>query len=85
MGDFYSKDGKYLNTDGINDGKVYIVKDQAWGDKIKKDRQSGKNATLDLDKVERFMDENCDDLFLTDDIIKKISSAENLSSDGNEH
>ena len=85
MGDFYSKDGTYLNTDGKNDGKVYIVKDQAWGTKIKNDRLSGKNATLDLDKVERFMDENGDDLFLTDDIIKKISSAENLSRDGNEH
>ena len=85
MGDFYSNDGTYLNTDGKNDGKVYIVKDKDWGNKIKKDRQSGKNATLDLDKVERFKDENGDDLFLTDDIIKKISSAENLSSDGNEH
>ena len=85
MGDFYSNDGTYLNTDGNNDGKVYIVKDKDWGNKIKKDRQSGKNATLDLDKVERFQDENGNDLFLTDDIIKKISSAENLSSDGNEH
>ncbi len=85
MGDFYSKDGTYLNTDGNNDGKVYIVKDQAWGTKIKNDRLSGKNATLDLDKVERFMDENGDDLFLTEDIIRKISSAENLSRDGNEH
>lgn len=85
MGDFYSKDGTYLNTDGNNDGKVYIVKDQAWGAKIKNDRLSGKNTTLDLDKVERFMDENGDDLFLTEDIIRKISSAENLSRDGNEH
>lgn len=85
MGDFYSKDGTYLNTDGNNDGKVYIVKDKDWGNKIKKDRQSGKNATLDLDKVERFQDENGNDLFLTEDIIKKISSAEKLSSDGNEH
>ena len=85
MGDFYSKDGTYLNTDGNNDGKVYIVKDQAWCTKIKNDRQSGKNTTLDLDKVERFKDENGNDLFLTEDIIKKISSAENLSRDGNEH
>ena len=85
MGDFYSKDGTYLNTDGNNDGKVYIVKDQAWGTKIKNDRLSGKNTTLDLDKVERFTDENGNDLFLAEDIIKKISSAENLSSDGNEH
>ena len=85
MGDFYSKDGTYLNTDGNNDGKVYIVKDQAWCTKIKNDRQNGKNTTLDLDKVERFKDENGNDLFLTEDIIKKISSAENLSRDGNEH
>ncbi len=85
MGDFYSKDGTYLNTDGKNDGKVYIVNDEAWGTKIKNDRINGKNATLDLDKVERFKDENGNDLFLTEDIIRKISSAENLSSDGNEH
>ena len=85
MGDFYSKDGTYLNTDGKNDGKVYIVSDEAWGAKIKKDRLNGKNATLDLDKIERFTDENGNDLFLTEDIIRKISSAENLSSDGNEH
>ena len=85
FGDFYSKDGTYLNTDGNNDGKVYIVKDEAWGTKIKKDRLSGKNATLELDKVERFKDENDNDLFLTEDIINNISSAENLSSDGNEH
>ena len=85
LGDFYSIDGTYLNTDGNNDGKVYIVKDKAWGTKIKNDRLSGKNATLDLDKVERFTDENGNDLFLTEAIIKKISSAENLSSDGNEH
>ena len=85
MGDFYSKDGTYLNTDGNNDGKVYIVKDKAWGNKIKNDKLNDKKATLDLDKVERFKDENGNDLFLTEDIIKKISSAENLSSDGNEH
>jgi len=85
LGDFYSIDGTYLNTDGNNDGKVYIVKDKAWGTKIKNDRLSGKNATLDLDKVERFTDKNGNDLFLTEAIIKKISSAENLSSDGNEH
>ena len=85
IGDFYARDGTYLNTDGKNDGKVYIVKDQAWATKIKNDRLNGKTATLDLDKVERFQDENGDDLFLTDDIIKKISSAENLSRDGNEH
>jgi hypothetical protein len=85
MGDFYSKDGTYLNTDGKNDGKVYIVSDEAWGAKIKKDRLNGKTATLDLDKVERFQDENGNDLFLTEDIIRKISSAENLSRDGNEH
>ena len=85
IGDFYTKDGTYLNTDGKNDGKVYIVSNEAWGAKIKNDRLNGKTATLDLDKVERFQDENGNDLFLTDDIIKKISSAENLSSDGNEH
>ena len=86
IGDFYSKDGTYLNTDGKKDGKVYIVKDEAWGTEIMDDRRKHKkNATLNLDKVERFQDENGNDLFLTEDIIKKVSSAENLSSDGNEH
>ncbi|HXD34308.1 MAG TPA: RHS repeat-associated core domain-containing protein, partial [Pyrinomonadaceae bacterium] len=39
-GDFYNEEGKRLGTDGLNDGKVYVVTDQAQANQI---QQTDKN------------------------------------------
>jgi RHS repeat-associated protein len=37
-GDFYNEDGKRLGTDGLNDGRVYVVTDQAQAKQIQQNK-----------------------------------------------
>ena len=41
VGDFYDQKGKYLGTDGINDGKLYVVTNKSEAKQISKTNKSG--------------------------------------------
>jgi hypothetical protein len=40
-GDFYNEDGNKLGTDGVNDGKIYVVADDAVAKQIKETNKKG--------------------------------------------
>ncbi|HEX8560407.1 MAG TPA: RHS repeat-associated core domain-containing protein, partial [Pyrinomonadaceae bacterium] len=51
-GDFYNQDGKRLGTDGVNDGKVYVVPDKAQAKQIEQaDKRGGTTQASAVDSA----------------------------------